>query len=102
MQPPSISTKRLILHGLRPCDAETIYSYRTLPEVYAYQTWVPGSIAEVQDYITNSTAAGMNVVDTWFQLGMYLRSDGKMVGDVGLHFLLPDNQQTEIGFTTAP
>lgn len=102
MKSPQLATQRLILHELGPRDAEAIYSYRTLPEVWAYQSWRPGSILEVQEYIARSTAAGINVMDTWFQLGMYLRSDGRLVGDVGLHFLLPDNQQTEIGFTTSP
>lgn len=79
-----------------------MYLYRSLPEVYKYQTWVPESATEVTRYITRTNISGFNTIDTWFQLGLYLRSSEELIGDVGLHFLLPDNEQTEIGFTLSP
>ena len=102
MKPPQIQTERLSLRSLQPGDAEVVYSYRALPEVYAFQAWRPGSVTEVREYITRLESIGFNVPDTWFQMGIYLRSNGQLVGDTGLHFLAPDNQQVEIGFTTAP
>jgi RimJ/RimL family protein N-acetyltransferase len=101
VEPPRIQTRRLNIRGLTPDDSESIYSYRSLPEVYRYQNWVPKSATEVGQYITRINACGYNVVDTWFQLCLCLQSNSELIGDLGLHFLPPDNEQTEIGFTVS-
>lgn len=59
-------------------------------------------MSEVRKHRTRSRVIGLNVTGTWFQLGASLRSDGELVGDVGYHFLPPDGEQVEIGFTTSP
>ena len=41
-------------------------------------------------------------MDSWFQFGIYQRGTRVLVGDVGMHFLPPDNRQTEIGFSISP
>jgi RimJ/RimL family protein N-acetyltransferase len=102
MKPPQIETKRLLLHEISPLDAPAMYAYRRQREVYAFQAWRPRSVSEVQQYLSRSGTIGFNVAGTWFQLGVYLRNDGELVGDVGFHFLPPDGEQVEIGFTTSP
>lgn len=102
VQPPRIQTRRLSIRALSLDDAEGIYSYRSLPNIYRYQNWVPKSAAEVAQYIAKSNADGYNIAGTWFQLGLHLQSNDELIGDVGLHFLPPDNEQTEIGFTVSP
>jgi RimJ/RimL family protein N-acetyltransferase len=102
VQAPRIQTRRLSIRALCLDDAETIYSYRSLPQIYRYQSWVPKSALEVAQYITKSNADGCNIAGTWFQLGLHLQSNDQLIGDVGLHFLSPDNEQTEIGFTVSP
>jgi RimJ/RimL family protein N-acetyltransferase len=102
MKPPQISTDRLLAKGLKVHDSERVFRYRSLPEVYRYQSWRPETQAEVADFIQRATVLGFDVVDSWYQLGMYIRVTEELIGDVGLHFLPPDNEQTEMGFTVAP
>lgn len=79
-----------------------MYRYRSDPEVSRYQGWRPEAVAEVEQFIRKIRHTGFNVVDTWFQLGIYLLAGRRLIGDLGIHFLPPENQQTEIGFTVSP
>ncbi|MGD9487190.1 MAG: GNAT family N-acetyltransferase [Calditrichaceae bacterium] len=99
---PLIETKRLILKALSRGDASLMYSYRSDPEVTRYQSWHPASEHEAESFIIETNKTDFNTVDTWFQLGVYLKSTGELIGDIGIHFLAPDNRQAEIGFTIAP
>jgi RimJ/RimL family protein N-acetyltransferase len=99
---PEIQTERLFLRKLTLQDVPAIHSYRSDPEVMRYQTWHPASAQEIGAFIENINRIGFDVVDTWFQLGIYLRATQVLIGDIGIHFLPPDNRQAEIGFTIAP
>ncbi len=102
MEPPKIHTERLNIRPLAVVDAANVYAYRSLPAVYRYQNWLPNSAAEVAQFIARMNVSGYNLVDTWFQLGLVLRDNDRLIGDIGLHFLPPNNEQTEIGFTVSP
>ena len=102
MKAPRIQTARLELKSLALLDAETMYRYRSDLEVCRYQGWRPQAVAEVEQFIRKIRNTGFNVVDTWYQLGIYLRAGRRLIGDLGIHFLPTDNQQTEIGFTVSP
>ncbi len=102
MQAPRIETKRLILKALEIQDAEAMYAYRLSPAVFRYQSWWPKGEEEVRQFIENIQQTGFNVADSWFQLGIYLKASSELIGDLGLHFLPPDNRQMEIGYTIKP
>ena len=102
LRPPVIETERLLLKALEIRDAPAMYAYRSDPAVCRYQGWRPASEEEVSGFIREHCGAGFNLVDAWFQLGMYLKATSELIGDLGLHFLAPDNRQMEIGFTVAP
>ncbi|HEY70651.1 MAG TPA: GNAT family N-acetyltransferase [Anaerolineae bacterium] len=102
MEPPTIQTKRLEIRALTVDDAELFYAYRSLPEVYRFQQWMPESAAEVVQFLTKMHLHGFDAADTWFQLGLFLKSHDELIGDMGLHFLAPDNEQVEISFTISP
>lgn len=102
MHPPLIETPRLTIRQLETGDAEKVFRYRSLPRVYAYQAWKPEGPAEIADYIREADAAGFGAAGRWFQLGVFLGRMGNLIGDIGINFLLPDNLQTEIGFTIDP
>lgn len=102
MQAPQIKTERLLIKELDMQDAAAMYAYRSDSHVTRYQTWRPASEKEVREFICKMNHTGFNRMDTWFQLGMYLRENGQLIGDLGLHFLSPDNDQIEIGFTVNP
>jgi RimJ/RimL family protein N-acetyltransferase len=102
MKPPRIETNRLLISRLSVLHSKSMFNYRSRPDVYKYQTWKPITEAEVAKFIEECNSRGFNVVNSWFQLGIYQRSSKELIGDIGFHFLLPDNQQTEIGFTIDP
>jgi len=99
---PRIHTDRLILGELKPEDARTMFFYRSSPEVGKYQSWQPKSEQEVEAFIRKVNRTGFNVKDTWCQLGIYLKNSLELIGDMGVHFLPPDDKQIEIGFTISP
>lgn len=79
-----------------------MYAYRSQPEITRYQFWRPKGVEDVQELLDRMDKTGFGIVDSWFQLGIYLKDNQELVGDLSLHFLPPDSQQTEIGFTIAP
>jgi RimJ/RimL family protein N-acetyltransferase len=99
---PRIETRRLLLEALGPHDARAMYAYRSDPAVTRYQSWRPVSEEEVEAFIQKTNETGFNVADSWFQLGVYLKGNRELIGDLGLHFLPPGNRQVEIGITIRP
>jgi len=91
-----ISTPRLQLQTLSPTDAEAMFNYRHDPVIEKYQSFHPASIQDVAEFIRLNTAE-FNKEGAWFQFGIFLHD--KLIGDMGLHFLGPDNSQCEIGYT---
>jgi RimJ/RimL family protein N-acetyltransferase len=98
---PNIVTGRLILTPLSAADAAALFAYRSLPEVYRYQSWEPSRLQDAIDFIEGLQSTEFDSPGTWFQFGVRSRESGQLVGDVGVHFL-EDGRQAEIGFTLAP
>ena len=99
---PEILTQRLSLSRLTASDAPAMYGYRCDPEVCRYQSFEPGSIEDVENFIA---CLRFNVFDTpglWFQFAIRIKETGLLIGDLGTHFLGEDPRQAEIGFTLAP
>lgn len=95
-----ISTDRLFIRTLEMKDKDAFYQYRSLPEVYKYQSWRPADRTEAEKFILANMAIVPNTIDSWLQLAICLK-DGRLAGDVGLHFM-DDGYQAEIGFTLSP
>ena len=95
-----IETERLLIRTLSMEDKEAFYKYRSMPEVYKYQSMRPGSINEVEEFISKNSDARLNEPDTWMQLAVCLM-EGQMIGDIGIHFI-DDKYQIEIGYTLSP
>ncbi|WML32839.1 GNAT family protein [Clostridium sp. OS1-26] len=95
----NISTERLALRGIRISDAESMFKYRSNPQIYKFQGWRPETLKEVKEFICEKTAKTPNIPDTWYQLGILLKETDELIGDIGIHFIDSDNLQVEIGFT---
>lgn len=93
-----ITTRRLAIRELRVSDRDAFFAYRSTPEVYKYQRFKPAEQEEADEFI-GSLAAHPDIPNTWFQLAVCLRADGRLIGDIGIHFL--DDAQVEIGCTIA-
>lgn len=99
---PEISTQRLKLSQLVAGDAPAVYEYRSDPEVCRYQSFEPGSLADVGDFIRGLQENEFDTAGTWFQFAIRLNDSGVLIGDIGVHFMADDPRQVEIGFTIAP
>lgn len=95
----NISTERLVLRNVRISDAESIFKYRSNPQISEFQGWKPQTIEEVKKFIYEKIAKAPNIPGTWYQLGILVKETNKLIGDIGVHFIDADNQQVEIGFT---
>jgi RimJ/RimL family protein N-acetyltransferase len=81
-------------------DKEDFFQYRSMPEIYQYQSWRPKHIKEIEEFIIKNDAVCLNSQNTWLQLAVCLK-EGQMIGDIGIHFL-EDDYQIEIGYTLSP
>jgi RimJ/RimL family protein N-acetyltransferase len=95
-----LETTRLRLDALQPADAPVLFGYRADPEVWRYQNWRPGSLAEVERFIRNQSTFTAPVIGQWLQRAIRLRDDGALVGD--LAFCLSGDGLAEFGITVAP
>jgi RimJ/RimL family protein N-acetyltransferase len=94
-----IKTERLFIRLLEMKDKEDFFKYRSMPEIYQYQSWRPKSISEIEKFISNNVNVGLDVENAWLQLAVCL-NEGQMIGDIGIHIL--DDCQLEIGYTLSP
>jgi RimJ/RimL family protein N-acetyltransferase len=102
MEPLRITTPRLNLRPLEPADAPAVFAYRSLPEVFRYQNWLPADAAEVGRLIEDQRTTGPGVPGTWSSSAIILKEDGAVIGDLGVHFAANDRGEVEIGITLSP
>jgi RimJ/RimL family protein N-acetyltransferase len=98
---PEIVTERLLLRSLFLDDADTMYAYRSHPDVRLYQSWEPQSLEEVRLFINKVAEVEFDTTG-WYQIGITRKSDKSLIGDCGIHILEADPRIAEIGITIAP
>jgi RimJ/RimL family protein N-acetyltransferase len=95
-----VTTERLLLRRLELSDCGGFFAYRSLPEVYRFQSFRPCRPEEAEAFI-KGTAEYPDIPGTWLQLAVCLKDTGVLAGDVGIHFL-EDGDGAEIGYTLSP
>jgi RimJ/RimL family protein N-acetyltransferase len=80
-------------------DARDIFSYRSEPDIYQFQTWQPKTILDVEQFIETRIAGEPDLPNTWFQLAICKYDPNMLIGDCGLHFLEKGSSQVEVGIT---
>ncbi|MFF2480060.1 GNAT family N-acetyltransferase [Paenibacillus sp. NPDC058071] len=95
-----IETDRLFVRTLEMKDRDRFFNYRSMPEVYKYQSWKPEDVSDAEKFISANMAVVPNTRDSWLQLAVCLK-DGELVGDIGIHFM-DDDFQMEIGYSFSP
>ena len=93
-----IETKRLYIRAIESKDAIDLFSYRSVKETNKYQGCIPETLEETLAFIQKNPPE-INIPETWFQLGIVEKKSGKLIGDIGLHFMDKENKQLEIGCT---
>lgn len=97
-----LATKRLVIRGLEPGDAEAFFAYKSRKECVEYQFWRPETIGEIEEFIDGMRSVVPDTPGSWLQLAVCLKDGNTMIGDVGLHFSADDESQAEIGYTLSP
>ena len=95
-----LNTKRLTLRPLTILDAEDLYKYRSDAETNQYQGWIPKTIDDAKKFIYK-IAENIDEYDTWYQIAIISKTNGELIGDIGIHFFDVDRYQVEIGCTLA-
>lgn len=95
-----LSTERLQIKKLDLSQKDAFFRYRSLSEVFEYQSFRPNEPKEAETFIIR-LADSPNVANTWFQLAVCIKENGRLIGDIGLHFM-EDEALVEIGYTLAP
>ena len=95
-----LQTDRLLLRRFRADDAPAVAAYRSDPDVARYQGWdAPFRLDAARRFVA-SVAGRDPREEGWFQYALERRSDGALVGDVGVN-RHDEGRQAELGFTLA-
>ena len=97
-----IITDRLAVRDLEPSDGPRVFAYHKHPEVSRFQSWGTESVDAVQSYIRSLPPIDPDACAGWYQVGIFLRDGGKLIGDCGFRPLASSPEQAEVGITVAP
>jgi RimJ/RimL family protein N-acetyltransferase len=97
----AIVTERLSIRRPEAADAEAMFRYRSDPLVIRYQSWEPGSVEEVRTFLAGLPELGEETPGRWYQVGLFLKSSGELIGDCGIQVQVHDSRQVEVGITLA-
>lgn len=96
----ALKSNRVVLRAMNASDAEAVFAYRKDEITNAFQSWLPKSKVEVENFILRNPSE-FNQSSTWFQLSIISSDNHEIVGDIGVRFLEDNNPQCEIGITLA-
>lgn len=94
-----IRTSRLLLDRLRADDAPALFAYRGSAEIARYQGWRPADVAEAAAFIAQQSTVGFQQANSWCQLAVRDAADGRLLGDIGIHFPASANDAIEFGMS---
>jgi len=95
----TINAKNVYLRPLSNKDAETLFAYRSKPDVTKFQLWKPVKISDANRFIEKASFQTELINHQWNQFAICLHMNNEMVGDIGL---LMNDWNAEIGFTIDP
>lgn len=93
-----IETTRTCIRAIDIKDNRSIFTYRQDAKTNKYQGWIPKTLKEVDEFIAK-TPTEFNKPETWFQLVIIEKTSETIIGDIGIHFMDPENYQCELGIT---
>ena len=94
-----MENERILLRPVNKTDAESIFSYRSLPEVAKYQYWEPFTKEQALNFVTRHGDADPNKKDDWVALAIINKKNNELIGDCALKI---SANTTEIGCNIAP
>lgn len=94
-----LETNRLLLRKLKVGDVEDFIEYRCDPEVCKFQGFEPLTEEKAIKYIEKLKDGEFGEAGKWFQLGIELKSENKLIGDVGLKPTKDNTKIVEFGLS---
>jgi RimJ/RimL family protein N-acetyltransferase len=95
-----LETSRLILRPLERKDIAVFSAYRSDPDIARYQGWdAPYDLTQAEKFIDEMQAVTPGEIGQWFQLGLELKVNGVLIGDVAFKVLKSSRLTAEVGMT---
>lgn len=80
----NLETERLIIRKMCVADLKDFYEYRSDPKVCEFQGYQPMTEEEAENFIATAKDGEFGPAGKWIQLAVELKSEKKMIGDIGL------------------
>jgi RimJ/RimL family protein N-acetyltransferase len=84
---------------LRDSDLNDFHAYRSNPEICKFQSFKPFSIEESKDFIETQKNAEVGDPGKWVQVGIVLKENHRLIGDLALKPEPHEPRIVEIGVT---
>lgn len=89
----NLETERLFIRPIKSEDLDDFLEYRSDPKVCEFQGFQPMTRESAEKYIDNLKNAEFGIAGEWIQLGVELKDEKKLIGDIGLK---PESYETRI------
>lgn len=89
----NLETERLFIRPIQASDLEDFLEYRSDPKVCEFQGFQPMSREKTAKFIENLKNAEFGIAGEWIQLGVELKDEKKLIGDIGLK---PESYETRV------
>jgi len=95
-----LETPRLLVRRFHVRDLDSFVAYRSQPETARFQSWdAPFPRPEAEAFLAELAECHPDTPGEWFQFAVERRSDGVLLGDVGLRAFDDETETMEIGYT---
>jgi len=92
-----ISSDRIVIRAIQDSDADSIYSYRSLPGIAKYQYWEVFTKEQTYEFVKQNSNPQMNNEGKW--IGLAVIFQGELIGDCAIKF---EGMTAEIGCNISP
>jgi [ribosomal protein S5]-alanine N-acetyltransferase len=98
----TLESQRLLLRPVVETDLDDFFQYRSKPEIARYQLWEPFNRQQALDYILKFKDSVPGIPGQWFQLGIVLKEENKLIGDCAFKRQEHEHRIGEIGCNLSP
>lgn len=98
----NLETERLILRNLRESDLDDFHVYHCDPEICKFQSYDAFTIEESRKFIKAQSGAKFGAPGDWAQVGIELKENSRLVGDLALKLDRDQPRTVELGVTLNP
>lgn len=92
-------TERLLIRDFEADEGDRVHTYASNALVTEHMTWGPNTLHETREFMQRTIGMQRQSPRVDFELAVTLRTDGRLIGGVGLHVL---DKQGEIGYILHP